>query len=103
MRFNTSHVVVYHFYFCVDKFDFLSFNTSHVVVYPRELVLKNRENLFQYISCCCLSFYHLLTFSLVLVSIHLMLLFIGIVQERRQEKNSFNTSHVVVYHLKPGK
>ena len=56
-RFNTSHVVVYPGagYFKEEKE--LSFNTSHVVVYLlANSVSKYNPYLFQYISCCSLSY-----------------------------------------------
>ena len=74
--FNTSHVTVYHSRasFC-NSFN-IHFNTSHVTVY-------------------------LLADSFVIsinhISIHLMLLFIGVKVSYPSGRENFNTSHVTVY------
>ena len=80
--FNTSHVVIYRRICILYPFVFQSFNTSHVVIY-RTLVYPSHLPLlsFQYISCCYLSVVLTTTTPLLnLVSIHLMLLFIGLGQ-----------------------
>ena len=96
--FNTSHVTVYHQLALSDSLTDWHFNTSHVTVYLLSLYICHTPFQFQYISCYCLSLllcYHsLLLFafqyiscyclsclqivlhSLLLISIHLMLLFI---------------------------
>ena len=59
--FNTSHVVVYQDEF-IETIGELGFNTSHVVVYP-SLRIHPLYILFmfQYISCCSLSWLSLIT------------------------------------------
>ena len=53
------------------------FNTSHVTVYlHRTKLILVLQNLFQYISCYCLSLLSALTPASIHISIHLMLLFI---------------------------
>ena len=56
-NFTTSHVTVYQWYYDSRLFTFIDFNTSHVTVYP-ELIQK-----WTMLKC---------------ISIHLMLLFIGL-------------------------
>ena len=67
--------------FITERSNFVSllkhFNTSHVTVYPQPLELSYSFLLFQYISCYCLSTYLCFCFYQILISIHLMLLFIG--------------------------
>ena len=97
-NFTTSHVTVYQWYYDSRLFTFIDFNTSHVTVYP-ELIQK-----WTMLKC---------------ISIHLMLLFIGLfnlatkgcdsfqyiscyclsVGFRKEWGGSinFNTSHVTVY------
>ena len=53
--FNTSHVTVYLRYFFRRVFFFADFNTSHVTVYRCRLIRKFFLQVFQYISCYCLS------------------------------------------------
>ena len=59
----------------------------------------NPESEFQYISCCYLSEKSRMKISVSsTVSIHLMLLFIGVeIYQARRFFISFNTSHVVIY------
>ena len=52
---------------------------------------------FQYISCYCLSRKKQRLQLKVLISIHLMLLFIRSVQSIWEQREYFNTSHVTVY------
>ena len=117
------------------------FNTSHVTVYPVSVGFARRVNKFQYISCYCLSFLVKLIFVFIpvfqyiscyclslfiyciplsfLISIHLMLLFIGFMYGNYDKvlvfqyiscyclsqttyhlcpnQPYFNTSHVTVY------
>ena len=77
-----------------------SFNTSHVVIYPCPVLLPLRT--------VQVSIHLMLLFILfrpcsrphrMCVSIHLMLLFIGKRNWNAYETKSFNTSHVVIYHL----
>ena len=97
-NFNTSHVTVYQWYYDSRLFTFIDFNTSHVTVYP-ELIQK-----WTMLKC---------------ISIHLMLLFIGLFNLATKGCDSFqyiscyclsytnhcfrlvhihfNTSHVTVY------
>ena len=57
----------------------LYFNTSHVTVYrPLFHCVLRYHCTFQYISCYCLSAFVRITSTFVSISIHLMLLFIGI-------------------------
>ena len=97
-NFTTSHVTVYQWYYDSRLFTFIDFNTSHVTVYP-ELIQK-----WTMLKC---------------ISIHLMLLFIGLFNLATKGCDSFqyiscyclsytnhcfrlvhihfNTSHVTVY------
>ena len=61
---------------------------------------SEEEAIFQYISCYCLSRCDVLSEKAVIISIHLMLLFILTSRSRRTIRINFNTSHVTVY---PGK
>ena len=61
-----------------------------------------RKELFQYISCYSLSRPSVHLYGNLCVSIHLMLLFINITQERWIHMAGFNTSHVTLYHLIKG-
>ena len=54
--FNTSHVVVYRKKGMDITRICLRFNTSHVVVYPYLPFNKIPLEMFQYISCCSLSY-----------------------------------------------
>ena len=75
--FNTSHVVVYLTLIINIRRFYYGFNTSHVVVYLILLCMLVGERMFQYISCCSLSwnsrFWEIFACG------------------------CFNTSHVVVY------
>ena len=75
-NFTTSHVTVYQWYYDSRLFTFIDFNTSHVTVYP-ELIQK-----WTMLKC---------------ISIHLMLLFIGVKVSYPSGRENFNTSHVTVY------
>ena len=99
-NFTTSHVTVYQWYYDSRLFTFIDFNTSHVTVYP-ELIQK-----WTMLKC---------------ISIHLMLLFIGLFNLATKGCDSFqyiscyclsytnhcfrlvhihfNTSHVTVYQV----
>ena len=55
----------------------LNFNTSHVTVYLYLHILLTRPLVFQYISCYCLSISGFLNAISMIISIHLMLLFIS--------------------------
>ena len=57
------------------------------------------DSLFQYISCCYLSFSCQLYWGQKIVSIHLMLLFIKSIKLILRYMLSFNTSHVVIYQV----
>ena len=76
ISFNTSHVVVYPQKNFLPHQFYYRFNTSHVVVYLDSLSRRCGISMFQYISCCSLSFS---TMCLQLRNF------------------GFNTSHVVVY------
>ena len=53
--FNTSHVTVYPLLVLMLALVIADFNTSHVTVYPEGEKTMANMNLFQYISCYCLS------------------------------------------------
>ena len=53
--FNTSHVTVYPLLVLMMALVIAYFNTSHVTVYPEGEKTMANMNLFQYISCYCLS------------------------------------------------
>ena len=95
------------------------FNTSHVTVYLGHRVMELIKDIFQYISCYCLSLntssvlipflisIHLMLLFILLpvcsllcmsrISIHLMLLFIEFGRFLNKLSDHFNTSHVTVY------
>ena len=77
--FNTSHVTVYRFRFIPTAAVRNNFNTSHVTVYLDFSAFDAKVNVFQYISCYCLSTVCVSTVSWCYY---------------------FNTSHVTVYQLK---
>ena len=98
-RFNTSHVVIYQEGLFSFLYVHVGFNTSHVVIYP---FLPH-----QYEANVHVSIHLMLLFILIvnsystktrIVSIHLMLLFI-VNGNRKYSLNEagFNTSHVVIY------
>ena len=96
--FNTSHVTLYRVLiggaFAIGK----RFNTSHVTLYQNVIEIKAKSLEFQYISCYSLSGYHVRKNGDDFVSIHLMLLFIGMVMDSMVPfMPSFNTSHVTLY------
>ena len=100
ISFNTSHVVVYRACRGACVSDVQRFNTSHVVVYPRlERPDRGRRICF---NTSHVVVYHTVARQLnrwIVVSIHLMLLFIvGLFDFDGRSSTSFNTSHVVVYH-----
>ena len=74
--FNTSHVTVY----LIKEMKYTQwleyFNTSHVTVYLLCFPDNLLQQIFQYISCYCLSVIHLCIVRQLHISIHLMLLFI---------------------------
>ena len=77
--FNTSHVTLYRSIIKNIWITYCSFNTSHVTLYRENTLEAIREKLvFQYISCYSLSKMNFPKSLTVDVSIHLMLLFIGI-------------------------
>ena len=96
-HFNTSHVTVYHKLTCFCVTIFFYFNTSHVTVYPDQLLGKRPKEIFQYISCYCLSIRFaeegipLIDFNTSHVTVYR-----GQVIDAITEKD-FNTSHVTVY------
>ena len=74
------------------------FNTSHVTVYHDPSFYYRIYEAFQYISCYCLSVHSPPRLVGILISIHLMLLFIEQVLLKSSMICHFNTSHVTVYH-----
>ena len=76
--FNTSHVTVY----LIKEMKYTQwleyFNTSHVTVYLLCFPDNLLQQIFQYISCYCLSVIHLCIVRQLHISIHLMLLFIAV-------------------------
>ena len=74
------------------------FNTSHVTVYRfASRSSKDCSFSFQYISCYCLSIFVSFFLHSIVISIHLMLLFIRLDKPIRKIQYHFNTSHVTVY------
>ena len=69
LRFNTSHVTLYHIISQNNKGNFLGFNTSHVTLYPESATSIDQAKMFQYISCYSLSLvfpiFSLLTFFII--------------------------------------
>ena len=76
--FNTSHVTVYHGNVQQNLAQQRNFNTSHVTVYRGVPAFTIFLPKFQYISCYCLSGRSPNINWLQIISIHLMLLFIGL-------------------------
>ena len=74
-----------------------NFNTSHVTVYQIADAKRPSTNLFQYISCYCLSDHINVCRHVHAISIHLMLLFIENGHCAKYRNLYFNTSHVTVY------
>ena len=74
--FNTSHVTVYRYSMMLHSPRYSNFNTSHVTVYRVTVSPTFRFNVFQYISCYCLSESDWIPTTGNRISIHLMLLFI---------------------------
>ena len=116
--FNTSHVTVYlisiRCHSILNEFQYIScyclsmqlpcvsltikyFNTSHVTVYQDERLDDGSTDIFQYISCYCLSSRRAICIINCGISIHLMLLFISIIDLDFDHESYFNTSHVTVY------
>ena len=97
-RFNTSHVTLYRNCCSRNREHCLSFNTSHVTLY-----LESRPDM----NCCIVVSIHLMLLfinasaiplpTVSSVSIHLMLLFIGKEMKALTVKECFNTSHVTLY------
>ena len=85
-----------------NRSEYWRFNTSHVTLYPAHPSTFTVIFAFQYISCYSLSESCCRCFCSYHVSIHLMLLFINITQERWIHMAGFNTSHVTLYHLIKG-
>ena len=143
-NFNTSHVTVYPMHlriassdiaisihlmllFIINRKDYLrkktNFNTSHVTVYRLEMSMYKFSYIFQYISCYCLSKCVSCDRHFLLISIHLMLLFINhsgvlvvlviafqyiscyclssCLSSSFMSVCNFNTSHVTVYLHRP--
>ena len=73
------------------------FNTSHVTVYHDPSFYYRIYEAFQYISCYCLSVHSPPRLVGILISIHLMLLFIVLAHTQKLKGANFNTSHVTVY------
>ena len=119
LNFNTSHVTVYQsgspYLSTVPRFQYIScyclsdshcmsletqwyFNTSHVTVYHSRASFCNSFNIHFNTSHVTV---YLLADSFVIsinhISIHLMLLFIGVKVSYPSGRENFNTSHVTVY------
>ena len=73
------------------------FNTSHVTVYRYQSYNCLYQFSFQYISCYCLSTLRCVLCANLVISIHLMLLFILMPCNCCCCRFYFNTSHVTVY------
>ena len=95
--FNTSHVTVYLLFSIPSFFANFNFNTSHVTVYQNKSAYDIAKEIFQYISCYCLSTCKSFFYIVNEISIHLMLLFICFSAIIHCFCLHFNTSHVTVY------
>ena len=96
--FNTSHVTLYQWNDSGICRYLKSFNTSHVTLYLRRFLLRTQILLVSIHLMLLFIMYHwmqLLTTSYV--SIHLMLLFIVFLAEKDGTYFCFNTSHVTLY------
>ena len=78
LNFKTSHVIVYLFFRHNIAFIHLHFKTSHVIVYQDIKQSVTANQIFQNISCYCLSLFTLVFVNTTFISKHLMLLFIDI-------------------------
>ena len=98
--FNTSHVTVYRRPDVTYLLAVINFNTSHVTVYLNPDIDDRKINIFQYISCYCLSYTfewlqcRTLDFNTSHVTVYLL-----VARLAEQEREDFNTSHVTVYPL----
>ena len=96
--FNTSHVTLYLCLFEVPELPDFGFNTSHVTLYRTAILDYGTEYI-------CFNTSHVTLYPVLKVfigflfpvSIHLMLLFIGVFTTENQKDVSFNTSHVTLY------
>ena len=77
-HFKTSHVIVYRFLTPMKPLKWLNFKTSHVIVYQDIKQSVTANQIFQNISCYCLSLFTLVFVNTTFISKHLMLLFIDI-------------------------
>ena len=98
ISFNTSHVAIYLIYICCSCVVDISFNTSHVAIYlcqdnPKGTYILGFNT--SHVAIYPLPLRQI--FSRILVSIHLMLLFIETKIYIWREKGGFNTSHVAIY------
>ena len=123
LYFNTSHVTVYRFLVCIWEWHIYSFQYISCYCLSELREYQPTEQFeFQYISCYCLSspafsiFFPIPDFntshvtvypvlsliwtSHTVISIHLMLLFIGIPAILDNSERYFNTSHVTVYPIR---
>ena len=76
-------------FFRLGQVTCLNFNTSHVTVYPLVLAEWKRIDIFQYISCYCLSRSWIMGRYYQKISIHLMLLFIEIWKREQNDEGAF--------------
>ena len=81
LHFNTSHVTVYRLSIIWSVVAPENFNTSHVTVYQADFRKAKKVEVFQYISCYCLSLRR---------------------WTEQRESQYFNTSHVTVYRKERG-
>ena len=118
-HFNTSHVTVYHL-FDISPLCSTSISIHLMLLFIVEtFFISVLINLFQYISCYCLSKRGIRVYGTYSISIHLMLLFIKVLhpnglslavfqyiscyclshsgESRFRKIHYFNTSHVTVY------
>ena len=98
LNFNTSHVTVYRYVSSAPSKSPIYFNTSHVTVYRISLSITITGNVFQYISCYCLStvprkaLFLLINFNTSHVTVYPRLPVLPL-----PAAVHFNTSHVTVY------
>ena len=100
VRFNTSHVVVYHKFFIAEEMPYKFQYISCCSLSTSDFINFFFYFLFQYISCCSLSpvvcWSYILNYRFNTSHVVVYLFLTGAVLK---VLHRFNTSHVVVYHL----
>ena len=97
-HFKTSHVIVYRWMVCISR-EFMKISKHLMLLFiPDNMISVIDVNLFQNISCYCLSSCSIAGRKGTNISKHLMLLFICHRWTICYTNSYFKTSHVIVYH-----